>query len=469
MGSVVKTQRVCYIRSMKWVNSYNNFFQRYFPSPLSIALLLSVFSFILAFIFTKGSSSSGAYMGELANHWFTGVFKASLLEFTVHMMLILVLGHIIALSKSAKRLINYVLSFCTSTARAALLVSLLSLLISFFNWGFALIFGAIFARKVGEKFQGEQRALNYPLVAVAAYVGMMVWHGGLSGSAPLTVAGSSHSYVDNIGVISIGETLFSGMNIFNTVLIFLLVPLFFYFIGKRNPGESIPAIHFKVNKESSNKRIASPAERFESSSWVGILFGGLFLIYFLFLSVRNMQAGGSVLSILNLQSTNLLLLGLAFGLQGSVQNFLNAVQEAIGDVSGILIQFPLYFGIMGIIQGSGLANLIAGMFIHYSNDLSLPLFTFLSAGILNVFVPSGGGQWQIQAPIIIESAVNSGVGIQKLIMAMSYGDQLTNMLQPFWALPLLGITQLSARDILPYCLLVFCLGFGIFTLSLLLF
>lgn len=454
---------------MKWVSAYNNFFQRYFPSPLSIALLLSLFSFVLALLFTKGTSSIFSYSVELADHWYAGIFKSSLLEFTVHMMLILVLGHIIALSALAKRLIDRVLVFCDSTAKSAFLVSLLTIIVAFFNWGFALIFGAIFARKVGEKFAKEGKTLNYPMVAVAAYVGMMVWHGGLSGSAPITVAGESHTYVAQIGAISIGETLFSGMNVFNSLVLLVVVPLFFYFIGKRNPGQEIPAIQWQSSQSANQHEIVLPAERFESNRVVGWIFGALLLLYFAYLSISKVQQGASVLSVLNLQSTNLLLLGLAFLLQGSIKNFLNAVNEAIGDVSGILIQFPLYFGIMGIIQGSGLAGMIAGMFINFSNELTLPIFTFFSAGILNVFVPSGGGQWQIQAPIIIESALQSGVNMQKMIMAMCYGDQLTNMLQPFWALPLLGITQLSARDILPYCLLVFLLGLAIFMLSLLVF
>lgn len=454
---------------MKWVNHYNNFFQRYFPSPLSIALLLSLFSFLLAFMLTKGGSSSIGYIGELANYWFAGVFKSSLLEFTIHMMLILVLGHVIALSKPAARVTDKMLAYCTTTARSAFLVSLLTVLVAFFNWGFALIFGAIFARKVGEKFQKEGLALNYPLVAVSAYVGMMVWHGGLSGSAPITVAGAAHTYVNEIGVISIAETVFSSMNIFNSVLVILLIPLFFYFLGKKDQGVKVPNIQFKSEGKEENIDAKFPADRFENSSWVGIFFGSLLLIYFLVMSWQKTQAGASFFSILNLQSTNLLLLGLAFLLQGSIRSFLAAVNEAIGDVSGILIQFPIYFGIMGLIQGSGLAGMIADMFTQFSNEVTLPIFTFLSAGILNVFVPSGGGQWQIQAPIIIESASQSGVSIRKLIMAMSYGDQLTNMLQPFWALPLLGITQLSARDILPYCLLVFFVGVGIFMLSLLVF
>jgi short-chain fatty acids transporter len=454
---------------MKWVSLYNNFFQRYFPSPLSIALLLSLFSFLLALVFTKGNASFVDYTLELADYWYSGLFKSSLLEFTLHMMLILVLGHIIALSPLATRIIDKVLVFCDSTARSAFLVSLLTILVAYFNWGFALIFGAIFARKVGEKFAKERKTLNYPMVAVAAYAGMMVWHGGLSGSAPITVAGESHTYVSQIGVISIAETLFSSMNVFNSIVLLLAVPLFFYFMGKRNPGFQVPSIQWKETNVSSENPAALPAERFESKSLVGWVFGAMFLLYFIYLSVVKVQEGASLLSVLNLQSTNLLLLGLAFLLQGSIKNFLSAVNEAIGDVSGILIQFPLYFGIMGIIQGSGLAGMIAGMFTSFSNEITLPIFTFFSAGILNVFVPSGGGQWQIQAPIIIESAVQSGVSMPKMIMAMCYGDQLTNMLQPFWALPLLGITQLSARDILPYCLLIFFLGMAIFMLSLLLF
>ena len=454
---------------MEWVFAYNNFFRRYFPSPLSIALLLSLFSFLLALVFTKGSASFDDYTLELADYWYGGLFKSSLLEFTVHMMLILVLGHIIALSPLATRIIDKVLVFCDSTARSAFLVSLLTILVAYFNWGFALIFGAIFARKVGEKFAKERKTLNYPMVAVAAYAGMMVWHGGLSGSAPITVAGESHTYVTQIGVISIAETLFSGMNVFNSMVLLVVVPLFFYVLGKRNPGFQVPASAWKETNVSSENPAALPAERFESKPLVGWVFGTMFLLYFIYLSVAKVQEGASLLSVLNLQSTNLLLLGLAFLLQGSIKNFLSAVNEAIGDVSGILIQFPLYFGIMGIIQGSGLAGMIAGMFTSFSNEITLPIFTFFSAGILNVFVPSGGGQWQIQAPIIIESAVQSGVSMPKMIMAMCYGDQLTNMLQPFWALPLLGITQLSARDILPYCLLIFFLGLAIFMLSLLLF
>ncbi|MDC1363249.1 TIGR00366 family protein, partial [Flavobacteriaceae bacterium] len=149
-------------------------------------------------------------------------------------------------------------------------------------------------------------------------------------------------------------------------------------------------------------------------------------------------------------------------------NFLHALEEAIKGATGILIQFPLYFGIMGIMRESGMVVDISDFFVSISTTQTLPIFTFISAGLVNIFVPSGGGQWAIQGPIVIESALKLGVGLPKAIMALSYGDQITNMLQPFWALPLLGITKLKAREILPYTLLLMLLGSTVYIVGLLL-
>ena len=150
-------------------------------------------------------------------------------------------------------------------------------------------------------------------------------------------------------------------------------------------------------------------------------------------------------------------------------NFIISIDQAIKGASGILIQFPLYFGIMGMMKYSGMIEIISDLFIEISNVQTFPIFTFISAGLVNIFVPSGGGQWAIQGPIIIESATKLGVSIPKSIMALAYGDQITNMLQPFWALPLLGITGLKAKEILPYTLILMLLGGAIFIIGLLIF
>ena len=145
---------------------------------------------------------------------------------------------------------------------------------------------------------------------------------------------------------------------------------------------------------------------------------------------------------------------------------LKAVDQAISGASGILIQFPLYFGIIGVMQNSGLVLEIANYFVALSTAETLPILTFFSAAIVNVFIPSGGGQWAIQGPVILEAAISLEVPVQKVIMALAYGDQLTNMLQPFWALPLLGITKLKASELLPYTLWIMLLGAVVFVAAL---
>ncbi len=124
---------------------------------------------------------------------------------------------------------------------------------------------------------------------------------------------------------------------------------------------------------------------------------------------------------------------------------------------------------MGIMNSSGLVDIFANFFVTISNEVTYPIFTMISGGVVNIFVPSGGGQWAVQGPIIIEAANQLGTSIPKSVMALAYGDQLTNMLQPFWALPLLGITGLKARQILPYTILIMLAGLLIFLTGIILF
>ena len=190
-------------------------------------------------------------------------------------------------------------------------------------------------------------------------------------------------------------------------------------------------------------------------------FGVLVLLAF---GIRYYQ------DLLNLAITpnllNFFMFGLALLLHGNFRSFLNALEEAIKGASGILIQFPLYFGIMGIMRDSGMIVQISDFFVSIATPVTMPIYTFFSAGLVNLFVPSGGGQWAVQGPIVVESALQLGVPLPKAIMALSYGDQITNMLQPFWALPLLGITRLKAREILPFTFLMMLVGVVVFLLGL---
>ena len=448
---------------MNFREKYIEWFRRLFPSPFVIAILLTVLTFILAFVLSDKDA------GKLVLDWQVGLWNSPLLTFAFQMMLMLVLGHVLALSAFFNRLISKLIQPLRNTAQAAALVALSTILVALFNWGLGLIFGAIIARKVGEQFTRQQQKLNYPLVAAAGYSGLMVWHGGLSGSALTKVAEPNHlrtiSGNNNLPeAITYVDTVFAPMNMAVTVALLIAIPLLFYIIGKRSKG-SLLSISFRhVNTEKEVTLIGM--EKAEYAGWLSKAFGILFILIALYGVYRF---DGSRLGFITPNFINFTLLGLGLLLHQNFRAFLQAVEDAILGASGILIQFPLYFGILALMQSGGLIELISDHFISISNATTLPLFTFMSAGLVNIFVPSGGGQWAIQGPIIIEAASQINVPLNKMILALAYGDQLTNMLQPFWALPLLGITGLKAKDILPYTLIVFLAGCVIFGVGLLLF
>lgn len=442
---------------MNLVNGYMKLVRQVLPSPLSIAVILTFLTAVLA-AFLTNTPSDISVIEHVALSWNKGIWE--LLSFTMQMMLMLVLGHTIALSAPIHKSIRKIASMAHNNAQAAVLVTLFSLLAGYFNWGLGLIFGAILARKVGEYAKETGIALNYPLIAACGYTSLMVWHGGLSGSAPLTVSMPDHSLVDQMGVIPTTETIFSSANLVAVVSSLILIGIFAYFLGKRSFHKSYPPATKKKKKHDSS--IPEGAERFDHALLPGILFGLIFIAIW----ISQLLDAVNWYRFITLNSINFLLFGLALVMNGSLFNFSKSAQEAIKGSTGILIQFPLYAGIMGIMKYTGLLEVFANFFIDISNEHTFPLFAYISSAVVNVLVPSGGGQWQVQGPILIEAAKHMHVPLSKTVMALAYGDQITNMLQPFWALPLLGITGLKARDILPYSILFMMVG-GLLFLSIL--
>ncbi len=447
---------------MNIANRFEKLFKSVLPTPFTIAVLLTFFTFILA-LFITDPIAEESHILQLLSFWEQGVWHSPLLVFAIQMMLMLVLGHTLALSKPISNLISKGTQYCNNTANAAAIITFFTLLVSFFNWGLGLIFGAIFARKVGEHASTKGIRLNYPLIGAAGYSGLMVWHGGISGSAPIKIAEEGHFLAEKIGVISQAETVFSTMNISISVVLLIVLPFLMYYLGKKNNG----TILLLKSEKKNNEVEISGAEKLDHSKIIAWLFGGVILFYAFYKAFILPETIS--LKVINPNYINLVLLGLAIVMHKSFFNFLKGVDSAISGASGILIQFPLYFGIMGIMNHSGMVQIMSDFFVSISNETTFPIFTFISAGIVNVFVPSGGGQWAVQGPIIVDAATQLGVSIPKSVMALAYGDQLTNMLQPFWALPLLGITGLKAKEILPYTLILLLAGVVIFITGLLVF
>ncbi len=456
---------------MKIAEKLEKAFHYLLPSPFTIAVLLTLLSMVLAYSFGKVGEGFSGFSSMMAA-WQDGLWNPPLLVFALQMMLILVLGHTLALAPAIDRGINYLIGFASSATRAAVLVTFFTLIAAFLNWGLGLIFGAIIARKTGEKFSREGRSLNYPLIGAAGYSGLMIWHGGLSGSAPIKVVEAGHLQQLMEGIFSgpqlaqlpqsipLSATVFSAMNITVTLLLLLMLPLVIGLLARYSKAPVPQLSGWQPAAKSAQK--FKGADQLDHSPWFAWLFSGIIIATALYLSFSRSN-------FFTPDYINFCLLGLAIFFHGSFARFVQAVESAIGGSAGILIQFPFYFGIMALMKSSGLISNISDFFISISSETSFPIFTFFSAGLVNIFVPSGGGQWAVQGPIIIEAATKLGISLPKGIMALAYGDELTNMLQPFWALPLLGITGLKAREILPYTLILMLCGALVFLSLLLLF
>ncbi|MHA6280091.1 short-chain fatty acid transporter [Salinimicrobium sp. CAU 1759] len=453
---------------MKFSRLIETGFRRFIPAPFTLAVLLSLLTMLLAFFFTENNDFSGAI--NILDHWQSGMWDPSLLVFAVQMMLILVLGHVLVLSRPVAKLTSRLTSFVNSNSSAVLTVSISTMVVAFFNWGLGLIFGAIMARKIAEVAAERNFKINYPLIGAAGYVGLMVWHGGMSGSAPLKAAETGHLkqlFEANPAIanqlpdfISTGSTIFSSWNLITFATLLFVIPLILFLVSRFTTVD-----HVEITKPKNDRSTLkiSGAERLDHSPYLKLLFGLLLLGAFFASYSNNLAAGNLTPNMLNF-----LMLSLCILLHRSFVSFLAALDEAIVGAGAILIQFPLYFGIMGIMRETGMVSDIASFFAGIASEVSLPIYTFFSAGLVNIFVPSGGGQWAIQGPIVIESALKLQIPLNKAIMAFSYGDQITNMLQPFWALPLLAITKLKAREILPYTLVMMFAGSFIYICSLLL-
>lgn len=456
--------------------------------PFSIAVFLTLVVFLMALLAgVEPATAQTSRIGNLLMSWEQGIWNRGGMVFTMQMLLILVLGHALALSRPIDRILTSLLRFCHNTASSAALVALVAITASLFNWGLGLILGAVFARKAAENAWSKQYPFNFPLIGAAAYVGSMVWHGGLSASAPLSVNGSDHNLIELCGVIPLSQTLGSGMNLLNTAACLLLLPLFFYALGRRRPHSAAgsQALAQLGKGRAKSAAVRSPSgdvttarhsseppspeskpNRIDHSRMLALLFGALLLLS---CALRFAHSDGRAeLRFLTLDFINLALLGIGLIMHGSMHSYVRAVEKAMPGAAGIAVQFPLYFGIMGIMQDYALVEWLAQGFVHISTSNSFPVMAMLSASLVNLMVPSGGGQWQVQGPILLEAGRQLDIPAWKTVMSLAYGDQLSNMMQPFWALPLLGITGLQARDVLPYTLSAMMLGMLIFSTSLLL-
>ena len=406
---------------------------RYLPDPYVLVLLLTVVAALVAML-VEGQTPLA-----VLRFWGDGFWD--LLTFSMQMLLVLVTGFMMASTPPVRALLRRLASVASGPGAAILLVSVVSLAASWINWGFGLVVGALFAKELARQIR-----VDYRLLVASAYSGFVIWHAGLAGSIPLTIATEDHFTADLIGVVPVSETIFAGFNLVLVVAVFVAVPL----VNRMMLPSSEESVYVDAAKLDEGgveeKGAETPAERLETGPALAWLVGipGL-----LFLADHFLLRGGG----LNLNVINFLFLFVAIVLHRTPQRLLASLQEAIRGGAGIVIQFPFYAGIMAIMVQSGLAETLSSGFASIASADTLPLYAFLSAGLVNVFVPSGGGQWAVQAPVMLPAAEALGADVSRVAMAVAWGDAWTNLLQPFWALPVLGIAGLRAKDIMGFCLI----------------
>jgi len=409
-----------------------------------LAILLTVFVMVV------GWTYSGSSFIEVLDAWQGPRGFWSLLAFGMQMCLVLVTGHALAISSPIRRGVNRLASWPRTGPSAAALVAAFSVGASLFNWGLCLVGGALLARAVGQSCRQRGVRVHYPLLAAAGYAGMVTWHGGFSGSAPLKVttrADLIELLGDRLGgtvtPVPTTETILGPMNLVASLGALIWVPILMWALHPREATRAVESMDAPPppDDEPDRARGAPTAQDHP--------FFALLLVVPLSFSV-GLYLMRNGLSRLDPNAVNLMLLTLGLAMHGSARRYVGAVTEAARGCAGIILQFPLYAGIMGIMAGTGLASALARGAVSTSSSETYLVLTFLGAGLVNFFVPSGGGQWAVQGPIAVEAADALGLPLGSAVMAVAYGDQWTNMLQPFWALPLLGITGVRAGQILGY-------------------
>lgn len=441
---------------------------KYLPDPFLFAIILT----LVVFGITMPLTNQGPL--EVVSHWGKGAWN--LLGFSMQMALVLVLGQALASAPLFHRILVTLASIPKSPAQAIVLVTIVGLIANWINWGFGLVISAIFAKELAKKVKG----VDYPLLIAAAYSTFVIWHAGLSGSVPLTVSSGGDAVAKaTAGIVTeaipTSMTLFSSYNIIMLAIIFVCLPII---MAKMMPSKDevievdpkLLETHDRADADEDTMAIKqdhTPSEKLENSVIVTALIsiiGVTWIIYYFY-------KGGS----LDLNIINMIFLFAGIILHKKPINYVHAISHSARSAAGIILQFPFYAGIMGMMVGTSpdgvsLAGSISNAFVSIANTDTFPILTFLSAGIVNIFVPSGGGQWAVQAPIMFPAAKELGVDYAVTAMAIAWGDAWTNMIQPFWALPALGIAGLGAKDIMGYCIitlifvgLVVCGGFFFLT------
>jgi short-chain fatty acids transporter len=436
---------------MRRVDAVARWSARWVPSSFVIACLLTLITFAMVLLVARKSPS------EALGYWTRGFWE--LLEFTMQMALIVLTGYMVAVSPAASRLLELIAGLATSDRSAVALMAVVSMSASWLHWGLGLIAGPIFLQFLIRKHPH----IDYRLAVAAGYLGSTcTWHAGLSGSAPLLMATPKNFMEAQVGLIPVSMTTFSSFNLTLTAVVMTVMTLTVLRLYPRAPHvratAGVPARQPSAEVPDTPAGSGSDhVDRAAGSSFARVIEDGYALN--LVMGLLGLAAFASAFAgpgvRVSLNSFNFAFLFLALLLHPSPTSFSAAASRGAGYLHGIIIQFPFYAGMYGLIHYSGLAETIGHWFVSIADTRTFPIIVYWYSGILSYFIPSGGSKWVVEAPYLLSAANALGVPARQAVLAYAWGDMSTHFLQPFWAIPLLAIARVEFKDIIGYLALLF--------------
>lgn len=428
--------------------------ERWIPDAFIFALVATAIVVIAALTWTP------ATLPQVVDAWGAGFW--GLIPFTMQMALIIITGHVLATSAPVRAVIRAIAAWPRTPRGAVALVAFFAMASSWFNWGFSLIFSAVLAREVARRVP----RVDYRALAAASFLGLgSIWAQGLSGSAALQMAtpGAVQPQIREIvaggvlpdGLIPFTHTIFLWQSLVS-VLVEIIVVTLVMWLATPPAGRARTAADLGIDLTDSEPPAPDP-KGVPPGAWLEhsmllplfvVALGGTYL-------VRYFMRAPDAINAITIDIVNLSFLLLGILLHRTPARLMHAVQAATPAVWGVLLQFPFYAGIAGMITGTHLSQQLAAVFVGISNTTTFPAVVAMYSAVLGVFVPSGGSKWIIEAPYVMGAAHELKVHLGWVVVAYDLGEALANLLQPFWMLPILGMLGLRARDVMGYTFVVF--------------
>jgi short-chain fatty acids transporter len=422
---------------------FSNWSERWFPDPLVFALVGIVVVFLIGV-------AAGEKPINLAIQGGKGFW--SLIPFTMQMVMIIIGGYVVASTPLVQRGMQKLANVPQSPRQAIVLVVIFSELTALISWGMSPIVSGLLVRQLTQRVKG----LDYRAAGAAAYVGgATVWALGISSSAAMLMATPSAipAKLRAIGgLLPLTSTIFLWPSL-SMAAVLIVTGISVAYLSAPTAAKARTAEAYGLRWEPFQLDLeprTKPGEWLEYSPLLTILVGGLLCVYLVDLFRTSPQGA---LAALDLNTFNLIFITAGLLLQWRPKRFLRAVMECVPGTAGVIIQFPLYAMIFGMIVGTGLSDKAARFLISVSTHDTFALLVAFYSATLGVFIPSGGSKWIIEAPYVLQAAIEHRVNLGWVVQIYNSSEALPNLINPFFMLPLLGILRLRARDLVGYGLL----------------